>query len=144
MRKKQSAKKNAKHQNKDQMYYEQFTKHMKNLRSALEYYRKNHSHPEKVLDAYRSICEDALGKNRLTRDLAKAIVETFQNFPLKIGPKGRHHTAHSFLLDFELGKIEDPRELEKGMNGVCSNLGLTIMRMYDPEEISSEIKNSLP
>ncbi|MEM8628583.1 MAG: hypothetical protein AAGF04_00680 [Chlamydiota bacterium] len=126
-----------------QWEYRQFAQHVHNLRISLENYRKYHKHPEHVLAAYRQICKDALGKSRLKRDLAKAIVETFQNFPLRLGPKGRPHSAHSFLLDYELGKIRSEKDLAKGMDGVCSNLGLTIMRMYDPDSISAEIEETL-
>lgn len=123
--------------------YKKFAQHIQNLRHSLEFYRKNHQHPERILNAYRNICEDAFSQNRLERDLARSIVETFQNFPLKAGPKGRKHTAHSFLLDYELGKIKSSKELEKGMNGVCGDLGMMIMKMYDLDHISSEINQNL-
>ncbi len=124
--------------------YKKFAKHIKDLRDSLDAYRVNHNHPEHVLKAYRNICQDAFSDNRLERDLARGIVENFQNFRLKSGPKGRPHTAHSFLLDYELGKIRDPHALHKGMNGVCGDLGRMIVKMYDAEGIASEIEKNFP
>ena len=101
----------------------------------LEDYRVNHGSPHAIADAYKKICKDAESPNRMESDLAKFVLEKFSNFHLKVESDGHHHTAHSFLNDYSKGTIKDDRLIQQGMEGLCSNFGLTILRLCKTDAI---------
>jgi|GEM_PF-3881586 len=125
---------------KDSAHIKELSKHINYFYKLLEEYRKNHGNPKKIAKAYEKICKDASSENRMERELAKFILDKFSNFHLKMNFDGNQYTAHSFLKDYMGGKIKDDKSVERGMEGLCSDFGLTILRLCKMDAIEDLYK----
>ena len=92
-------------------------------------------------DLFKKIFDDRHSKNQLENHMASYIVNELKYLNLKYELETPSYVwVFLFSIVWLEGEIDDPKTIEKGCRGLCSDAGIMVLQKCSPELILREYK----